>query len=144
MKKRSKLDNFLNSKKEVPKALQKSRFFHLKEFFKKKYINPNYIRFRKFKKEALPMIGFITFATFVTYLMHDNLDDIKRKAELKKSIKEEMIENENKALTELLLKPRNQDYNVKIRDIQNNKMYKFEKYDDEEGDYDIIQTKFKK
>ena len=150
MKKKSGLDNFLNnsktSKTKKPlknlKNASKPRFYHLREFLKKKYINPNYIKFRKFRKDGLPLIGFITFATFMTYLMHTNLDEIKREAETKKSIKQEMIEKENQALTELLLKPKNQNFNVKIQDIQNNKKYKFEKYDDEEEDYTITQNHF--
>ena len=138
--KNPKLDNFLKPKKK-PLATRVREFMDPRVRFPRHYkYYESYFhlhlvgKYKRFMRESFPVIFFIAFSTYITYLMHDELDVIKRKVQRNKSYKEEIIDKENVALNNIIKDPKNQQYNKQIREIQRSKKYKHEKYGKDEDD----------
>lgn len=138
-KRKNELDSFLNQEKKGPKPSLynriKTRFLNSSFMIQqRRYFDYNLVRFKAFRKESLPLLLFIGFSTYVTWLMHDDLDEIKRKVQKSQSRKQEMAERENDMLKNIIQDPRNQNYNKQVREIQRSKKYAYEKYGENEDD----------
>jgi ABC-type Zn2+ transport system substrate-binding protein/surface adhesin len=96
-------------------------------------------------RENFPLAVFLSFSVFILWKMEAQLDVMRKKVIVQKSIKQMEIEKENE-LIERALRDNKFEDNIQIQEVEKQNKYKFEDYDDdrekdedddEEGEGDI-------